>query len=66
MSEFATWTLTETVAAVAARRVSVRELVAATLRRAERWQPALNAFVELFADAALAAAARADEQTHGA
>ncbi len=65
MSEFATWTLIETVAAVAARRVSVRELVAATLRRAERWQPGVNAFVELFADAALAAARRADEQTHG-
>jgi len=62
LSEFAAWTVTETVAAVAARRVSVRELVAATLQRARQWQPELNAFVALFADAALAAAARADEQ----
>jgi aspartyl-tRNA(Asn)/glutamyl-tRNA(Gln) amidotransferase subunit A len=60
VSDFASWTVAQTVAAVAARRVSSRELVAAAFERAERWQPYLNAFVATFRNEALSAAERAD------
>lgn len=42
------------------RRFSSRELVEASLARIERWNPHLNAFVSVEADAALAAADAAD------
>jgi aspartyl-tRNA(Asn)/glutamyl-tRNA(Gln) amidotransferase subunit A len=60
VSELASWTVAETAAAIAARRVSVREVVAEALERAEGWQPYLNAFVATYRDEALAAAGRAD------
>jgi aspartyl-tRNA(Asn)/glutamyl-tRNA(Gln) amidotransferase subunit A len=60
MSDFANWTVVETAAAVAARRVSARELVAAAFDRVDRWEPHLNAFVATFRDEALSAADRAD------
>jgi len=45
-----------------ARRASSRELVEACLARIARWQPHVNAFVELDAEAALAGAREADER----
>jgi aspartyl-tRNA(Asn)/glutamyl-tRNA(Gln) amidotransferase subunit A len=47
---------------VAARRVSARELTAATLARIDELDPAVNAFTALDADAALAEAAAIDER----
>jgi aspartyl-tRNA(Asn)/glutamyl-tRNA(Gln) amidotransferase subunit A len=46
--------------ALAAGRVSRRELVAASLERIGRWQPRINAFLRLDADAARTEAARRD------
>ncbi|MFO1408458.1 MAG: amidase [Steroidobacteraceae bacterium] len=59
-------TLAEQVAALAAGRVSSRELVEASLDRVARWQPHVNAYVAVHADAARAAADAADRaRTHG-
>ncbi|HVN42398.1 MAG TPA: amidase, partial [Steroidobacteraceae bacterium] len=55
------WTLAEAAEAVAAGRISSRELVTACLERIERWQPRINAFASVYAQEALAAADRADE-----
>jgi len=56
------WTLTEAAAAIAERRISSREVVEGCLQRVSRWQPAVNAFVSVMAERALAAADRADAE----
>lgn len=61
-TSIAEWTLAETAAAIAARRISSREAVAACLARIERWQPHINSFIEVFAEQALAAADAADQR----
>lgn len=53
-------TLVEAADAVRQRRCTSRELVEAALARIAQWQPAINAYAALQADAALAAAERAD------
>jgi aspartyl-tRNA(Asn)/glutamyl-tRNA(Gln) amidotransferase subunit A len=53
-------TLTEAVAAIRRRKLSSTELTRWMLERIERWQPALNAFVRIEKDEALAAARTAD------
>jgi aspartyl-tRNA(Asn)/glutamyl-tRNA(Gln) amidotransferase subunit A len=53
-------TLTEAVAAIRRRKLSSTELTRWMLERIERWQPALNAFVRIEKDEALAAARAAD------
>jgi aspartyl-tRNA(Asn)/glutamyl-tRNA(Gln) amidotransferase subunit A len=53
-------TLKEVAAAIRSRKLSSVELTRALLARIERWQPALNAFVRVEADEALAAAKAAD------
>lgn len=53
-------TLVEAADAVRQRRCSSRVLVEAALERITQWQPAINAYVALQVDAALAAADRAD------
>lgn len=52
--------LTEIAAAIASKRVSSREVTQACLDRIAQWQPKLNAFIAIEADAALAAADAAD------
>jgi len=47
VSEPAELSLAEAAGALRARRLSSQELVAACLKRIERWQPRLNAFIEL-------------------
>jgi aspartyl-tRNA(Asn)/glutamyl-tRNA(Gln) amidotransferase subunit A len=60
-------TLTEVAAAIRRRKLSSTELVRSMLERIERWQPALNAFVRIEKDEALAAAKAADRAlTRGA
>jgi aspartyl-tRNA(Asn)/glutamyl-tRNA(Gln) amidotransferase subunit A len=54
-------TLVEAAEAIAARRVSSRELTEAALERFERLDPVLNCAIALDAEAALAAAEKADE-----
>jgi aspartyl-tRNA(Asn)/glutamyl-tRNA(Gln) amidotransferase subunit A len=56
----ADWTLTDTVAAVAARKVSALEVAQEVLGRIKACQPRLNAFVRVDADGALTAANAAD------
>jgi aspartyl-tRNA(Asn)/glutamyl-tRNA(Gln) amidotransferase subunit A len=53
-------TLKEVAAAIRRRKLSSVELTRALLARIERWQPALNAFVRVEAEEALAAAKAAD------
>ncbi len=53
-------TITELSRALAARKISSVELTSALVDRAERSQPALNAFVSIDRDGALAAARTAD------
>jgi aspartyl-tRNA(Asn)/glutamyl-tRNA(Gln) amidotransferase subunit A len=53
-------TLKEVAAAIRRRKLSSVELTHALLARIERWQPALNAFVRVEAEDALAAAKAAD------
>lgn len=55
------WTLAEAARALRARRLSARELVSACLERIGRWQPRINAFVELDEQGVLERAARADQ-----
>jgi len=54
------WTLGEAVAALKAGEVSSRELTLACLDRIDAWQPAINAFVSVEAERALASADHAD------
>ena len=60
MSDPATLSLVEVASAIRARKLSSVEVARALLDRIERWQPAINAFVRVEAEAALAAAAAAD------
>jgi aspartyl-tRNA(Asn)/glutamyl-tRNA(Gln) amidotransferase subunit A len=53
-------TAVEIAAVVADREASPVEMVLRALGRLERWQPAINAFSEVFADEALAAARQAE------
>ncbi|MEP9380683.1 amidase [Aquabacter sp. CN5-332] len=58
--------LTDIAAAIAARRVSSREVTQACLARIEKAQPRLNAFISIEAEAALKAADKADSAlSHG-
>ena len=61
MSEIADWSLTATAQAIAARKVSAREVTEAALSRIASRQPALNAFVRVDEEGARAAATMADE-----
>jgi amidase len=62
----ALWPATDQAAAVAARRLSARELLAAVTARIELHDPALNAVVTIDPDRAARTAAAADEATaHG-
>jgi aspartyl-tRNA(Asn)/glutamyl-tRNA(Gln) amidotransferase subunit A len=56
---FDTTTLSEAAAAIRAGRVSSVELTEALVRRIERLDPVLNAFITVTADAARAAASAA-------
>ena len=60
MADFHSSTLTQLAAGLRARRFSSVELTRALLARIERHQGALNAFISVTADAALAAAHSAD------
>jgi aspartyl-tRNA(Asn)/glutamyl-tRNA(Gln) amidotransferase subunit A len=57
-----TMTLSEAAASVRARRVSPVELLEDTLRRIDDLDPAINAFIEVFAERATAAAAEAERE----
>jgi len=62
----ALWPATEQAAALAARRLSARELLAAVTARIDAHNPALNAVVTIDPDRAAAGAAAADEASaHG-
>ncbi len=61
-SEASTWSAGEISARVAARQVSVSEVVAAFLHRAQEVNPVLNAICTFTAEHAVAAARRADER----
>src|SRR5258708_5243368 len=65
MTELAELTLAEIASAIRARKASSVEATRALLARIEQWQPALNAFVRLDAEAALGAAAAADAALAG-
>jgi aspartyl-tRNA(Asn)/glutamyl-tRNA(Gln) amidotransferase subunit A len=58
----AQWSLAEAAEAITARRVSSREVVTACLARIEAAQPALNAFIAVEGEEALAAAEQADAE----
>lgn len=60
MNDPAELTLTEIATAIRRRKLSSTELTRWMLERIERWQPALNAFVRIEKDDALAAAKAAD------
>jgi aspartyl-tRNA(Asn)/glutamyl-tRNA(Gln) amidotransferase subunit A len=60
MNDPGEWSLCTAMHALAAGHVSRRELVEASLARIEHWQPRINAFVRLEADAARAEATRRD------
>ncbi|KPF89972.1 amidase [Rhodopseudomonas sp. AAP120] len=60
VSDPALLTLTEVAAALAARKLSSREVTQACLDRIAKAQPTLNAFMSIEADSALAAADAAD------
>lgn len=62
MSEIADWTLTDTVDAIAARRVTAVEVTKAALARIEAHNGRLNCFVRVDAPGALAAAEAADRR----
>ncbi|GGJ03489.1 amidase [Alicyclobacillus cellulosilyticus] len=64
-------TLVDLVSAVKARHISPVEVVAAVLRRIEAWQPRVNAFITVCAEAAVAKARVLEQQlmrggAHGA
>jgi aspartyl-tRNA(Asn)/glutamyl-tRNA(Gln) amidotransferase subunit A len=59
-SDPALMTLTEVAGAIAAKQVSSRDVTRALLDRIEKWQPHLNAFLTIEAEAALRAADQAD------
>jgi aspartyl-tRNA(Asn)/glutamyl-tRNA(Gln) amidotransferase subunit A len=59
-TEPALLSLTEIAQAIAQKRVSSREATQSCLSRIAQWQPGLNAFMAIEAEAALAAAAAAD------
>ncbi len=59
-TEPALLSLTEVAKAIAQKRFSSRETTQSCLDRIARWQPCLNAFMEIEAEAALAAADAAD------
>jgi aspartyl-tRNA(Asn)/glutamyl-tRNA(Gln) amidotransferase subunit A len=59
-SDPALMTLTEVASAIAAKKVSSREVTQACLARASQWQPKLNAFITIQAESALQAADAAD------
>jgi amidase len=61
-NEVCTWSAGAITAQVAARHVSVSEVVAAFLHRADQVNPAINAICTLTAEHAMAAARRADER----
>ncbi|HSY45560.1 MAG TPA: Asp-tRNA(Asn)/Glu-tRNA(Gln) amidotransferase subunit GatA [Steroidobacteraceae bacterium] len=65
MADFHSSTLTQLAAGLRARRFSSVELTRALLARIERHQGALNAFISVTADAALAAAESADRTLAG-
>src|SRR6185295_9372239 len=60
LSDPALLSLTEVAARIRKRELSSVEVTQALLARIEPWQPRLNAFVRIEADAALAAAKQAD------
>jgi aspartyl-tRNA(Asn)/glutamyl-tRNA(Gln) amidotransferase subunit A len=60
MSAAALMTLTEVAQAIAKKRYSSREVTQSCLERIAQWQPRLNAFMAIEAEAALAAADAAD------
>lgn len=60
VSDPASLSLAEVAAAIAQKRVSSREVTQACLDRIAKWQPRLNAFMAIEADAALTAADAAD------
>jgi aspartyl-tRNA(Asn)/glutamyl-tRNA(Gln) amidotransferase subunit A len=59
-SELALLSLTEVAQVIAERRFSSREVTQSCLDRIAQWQPRLNAFMAIEAEAALAAADQAD------
>ena len=59
-TEPALLSLTEVAEAIARKRISSREVTQSCLDRIAQWQPRLNAFMAIEADAALAAADAAD------
>jgi aspartyl-tRNA(Asn)/glutamyl-tRNA(Gln) amidotransferase subunit A len=59
-TEPALLSLTEAALAIAQKRLSSREVTQSCLNRIARWQPRLNAFMAIEAEAALAAADKAD------
>src|ERR1700676_1618586 len=59
-TEPALLSLTSVAQAIAAKRVSSREVTQSCLDRIAQWQPRLNAFMAIEAEAALAAADAAD------
>lgn len=59
-SDPALMTLTDVASAIAAKTVSSREATSALLDRTAKWQPHLNAFIAVEAEAALKAADAAD------
>jgi aspartyl-tRNA(Asn)/glutamyl-tRNA(Gln) amidotransferase subunit A len=60
VTEPALLTLTEIAEAIAQKKISSREATQSCLDRTAKWQPSLNAYMSIEADAALAAADLAD------
>jgi len=60
MNDVTDWSLAEAAQAIAARKVSSRELVGACLERIDAWQPHIRSFLSVFAEDAFAAADHAD------
>ena len=60
-TEPALMSLTAVAKAISAKQVSSREVTQSCLHRIAQWQPRLNAFVSVEAEAALKAAGEADE-----
>ena len=60
MTDLTHLTLVEAADSIATSAFTARELTQACLKRAEAWQPVLNCFIELDAEAALLEAEAAD------